>query len=174
MSVHTWPGHGPIDLSKLQLTYEQKLWLANQHLVHKVTVRELHEKYKIRIQRLWKYINGVKNGAYLQGGMGRPYLLDRKGVVSLLELLYQEPSTKDQELKDAILAQHKEVYTRRTEVNSNSNQQYKKMASGTVVRYARDIRGWSQAYTERRKEHERFDEKYILDNGEAWSGCKVM
>ena len=51
--------------------------------------------------------------------------------------------TKDQELKDAILAQHKEVYTRRTEVNSNSNsnsnQQYKKMASGTVVRYARDI-----------------------------------
>ena len=167
-----WPGDGPVDLSKVELTFEQKLWLTNQHLIHKVSVRELHEKYNIRIARLWYYINRVKNGTYFKEKRGRPYLLDKKSVISILESMFLQPAMSDQELRNVILSNHKQMYTRRTS-NSSSAGPYKKISSGTVNKYVQDIRGWSSTYTEKRKDLDNFEEEVIVDN-EAWNGCKVM
>ena len=168
-----WPGNGPIDLSKVELTFAQKLWLANQHLIHKVTVRELHEKYNIRIARLWHYINGVKNGTYFKEKRGRPYLLDKKSVTSILESIFIRPTMSEQDLKNIVLLKHKEMYIQRTEANSDSEKHYKKITMGTVNRYIQDIRGWLPEYAEKRKLLESYEEDKIL-NDEAWNGCKVM
>ena len=170
---HAWPGDGPIDLSKVELTFAQKLWLANQHVVHKVTVRELHERYNIRVARLWYYINGVKNGTYFKEKRGRPYLLDKKSVISILESMFLNPTMSDQELKNLILNNHKEMYTRRLGTNSSSNESYKKIACGTVNRYMQDVRGWLSTYRENRIGLDGFDEKSIL-NSDTWNSCKVM
>ena len=103
---------------------------------------------------------------------GRPYLLDKKSVISILESMFLQPAMSDQELRNVILSNHKQMYTRRTS-NSSSAGPYKKISSGTVNKYVQDIRGWSSTYTEKRKDLDNFEEEVIVDN-EAWNGCKVM
>ena len=145
-------GKEPIDLSEVELTYEQKCWLANQHIVEKVPVSQLHAKYKIRSARLWFYIKGLKNGSLYTGRTGRPLLLDKISILAVLEQLYDNPQVDPSGLRDLVRAEFRRSVDRKQATLQNSSEILSRtLPHTTVLRYCRKLQGWFGEYSRRRK-----------------------
>lgn len=133
-------GPNPIDLSNAELTYDQKVWLANEHLIKKIPVSQLHTKYKIRSARLWFYIKGVKTATLYNGRNGRPLLLDKISILSVLEQLYENPTMETSNLRDVVrVAFRASVERKHSQKFDGGELQHRALPHTTVLRYCKKI-----------------------------------
>mmetsp|Transcript_26482 Transcript_26482/g.36462 ORF Transcript_26482/g.36462 Transcript_26482/m.36462 type:complete len:212 (-) Transcript_26482:613-1248(-) len=74
------------DLSEKKLTLEQKTWLANRVICGKETVKELHIKYKLSVNTIYKWVNIIKAGGKLSTN-GRPSIISEEHFPNIQEFI---------------------------------------------------------------------------------------
>ena len=126
------------------------------------------------------YIKGVRTGTFFNGRNGRPLLLDKKSILTILEQLYQNPNMSTNDLRTAVRNEFKESTERKYQVNLPEGGEipFRRMPHTTVLRYCRKLQGWSAEYAAKKaqdKKKLRQGQSGAIDPSDpSWDQCSIM
>ena len=134
-------GDNVFDVRTKRLTNQEKEWLANQFINGVCSAKELHERYKVPISQLYKYVNKIQNGDTLYEKSGRPFKLDNQSIQALNDALVENRNMQEDELRQRIRSEYLNTIKRKNpNLKPNLLRKVKVLKNLTIRRYAKNLR----------------------------------